>query len=112
MNALLICEPSRRSNSEIRITPSSQVYCTSNFDAIIKKFCSTVKAGGYKPMIYASTSWLNNQLDMSKLSGYEVWVAQYYSKVTYGGTYKCWQYSSTGSVNGISGNVDMDYWYN
>lgn len=80
--------------------------------AVIKAFCDEVKANGYTPMIYASTSWLNNQLDMSKLSGYEVWVAQYYSKVTYGGTYKCWQYSSTGSVNGISGNVDMDYWYN
>ena len=62
-------------------------------------------------MIYASTSWLNNQLNMSKLSGYYVWVAQYYKKVTYGGSYKCWQYTSSGKVNGISTRVDMDYWY-
>ena len=83
-----------------------------NRTAAIKGFCDRVKSQGYTPMIYASTSWLNNQLDMSKLSNYHVWVAQYYSKVTYGGTYKCWQYSSSGKVNGISTRVDMDYWYN
>lgn len=91
---------------------SSAKLSKKNRTAAIKGFCDRVKAKGYTPMIYASTSWLNNQLDMSKLSGYHVWVAQYYSKVTYGGTYKCWQYSSSGKVNGISTRVDMDYWYN
>lgn len=74
-------------------------------------FCKEVQAKGYTPMIYASTSWLNNQLTMSKLSNYYVWVAQYYTKVTYGGSYKCWQYSNSGRVSGISTRVDMDYWY-
>lgn len=91
---------------------SSAKLSKKNRTAAIKGFCDRVKSKGYTPMIYASTSWLNNQLDMSKLSGYHVWVAQYYSKVTYGGTYKCWQYSSSGKVNGISTRVDMDYWYN
>ena len=63
-------------------------------------------------MIYASTSWLNNNLDMRHLSAYRVWVAQYYSKVTYKGRYDVWQYTSKGKVDGISGNVDMNYWYN
>lgn len=63
-------------------------------------------------MIYASTSWLNNNLDMRQLSAYRVWVAQYYSKVTYKGRYDVWQYTSKGKVDGISGNVDMNYWYN
>lgn len=77
----------------------------------IKTFCDRIQAAGYTPMIYASTSWLNNQLNMSALSNYLVWVAQYYYKVTYNGAYSCWQYTSSGKVNGISGNVDMDYWY-
>ena len=77
----------------------------------VKGFCERVEELGYTPMIYASTSWLNNQLNMSQLSDYHVWVAQYYSRVTYGGTYKCWQYTSSGKVNGISTRVDMNYWY-
>lgn len=56
--------------------------------------------------VYASTSWLENRLDMSKLQ-YPVWVAQYASKCTYSGQYIMWQYSSKGKVSGISGNVDL-----
>ena len=80
--------------------------------AAVKAFCDRSFQRGYTPMIYASTSWLNNQLDMRKLSSYKVWVAQYYSRVTYNGKYQCWQYSSSGSVDGISNRVDMNYWYN
>ena len=77
----------------------------------VKGFCDEIRARGYEPMIYASTSWLNNKLDMSQLSNNKVWVAQYYTTVTYGGSYVCWQYTSSGSVSGISGRVDMNYWY-
>ena len=80
--------------------------------AAVKAFCERSLQRGYTPMIYASTSWLNNQLDMRKLSVYKVWVAQYYSRVTYNGKYQCWQYTSSGSVDGISNRVDMNYWYN
>ena len=69
-----------------------------------------MKKNGYDPMIYASTSWLNNNLDMSKLP-YKVWCAQYYSKCEYKGEYVIWQYSSEGRVNGIKGNVDMNHCY-
>lgn len=73
-------------------------------------FCEYIKAQGYEPMIYASTSWLNNQLDMSQLP-YKVWCAQYASKCEYKGAYIMWQYSSKGSVDGIKGNTDMNHWY-
>lgn len=76
----------------------------------IKGFCEQMKQNGYDPMIYASTSWLNNNLDMSKLP-YKVWCAQYYSKCEYKGKYVIWQYSSEGKVNGIKGNVDMNHCY-
>lgn len=77
---------------------------------VIKAFCDEIIAQGYEPMIYASTSWLNNKLNMSKLP-YKVWVAQYASKCEYKGSYIIWQYASNGSVKGISGKVDMDYLY-
>ncbi len=78
--------------------------------AAVKGFCEYIKAQGYEPMIYASTSWLNNQLDMSQLP-YKVWCAQYYKECQYKGAYVMWQYSSTGSVSGIKGNCDMNHWY-
>ena len=78
----------------------------------VKGFCQRVVELGYTPMIYASTSWLNHSLDMSQLADVKVWVAQYYDHVTYEGSYTCWQYTSSGRVSGINGNVDMNYWYN
>ncbi|MBR2678369.1 MAG: glycoside hydrolase family 25 protein [Bacilli bacterium] len=75
-------------------------------------FLETIKASGYQPMIYASTSFLNNQLNMSRLSNYPVWVAHYGVDVpTYRGPYQIWQYTSEGQVSGISGFVDLNYFY-
>lgn len=78
---------------------------------VAKAFLETLEDAGYYVGIYASKSWLENQLDMSQLDDYAVWLAQYASKPTYGGKYGMWQYSSTGKVNGISGNVDMNWCY-
>ena len=78
---------------------------------IVKAFCETVRNSGYKPGIYASKSWYNNNLDMSQLSSYNIWVAQYNTSCTYTGRYDMWQYTSTGSVPGIKGNVDLNICY-
>lgn len=77
---------------------------------VIKAFCERIKALGFEPMIYASTSWLNNKLDMTQLP-YKVWVAQYNTVCEYKGEYVMWQYTSQGSVPGINGNVDMNECY-
>ena len=75
-------------------------------------FCETMKAAGYFVGIYGSTySGFHDRMDDSKLKAYTHWVAQYASKCTYSGKYGIWQYSSKGSVNGISRNVDMNYSY-
>lgn len=82
----------------------------------IKGFCKTIKSAGYMPIIYASKDWLNNQLDMNQLSGYDVWLAHYVNgapdkKSDYSGDYSMWQYTSSGSIPGISGYVDLDICY-
>ena len=61
-------------------------------------------------MIYASTSWYENKLDMSQLP-YDCWCAQYYHKCEYTGPVVMWQYTSEGKVNGVSGVVDMNQCY-
>ena len=75
-------------------------------------FLETVKNAGYTPMIYASSTFLYDQLDMNRLASYEVWVAHYNVSVpSYNGAYQMWQYTSTGSVPGIIGSVDLNEVY-
>ena len=84
---------------------------------ICKTFLSDIKAAGYYPMLYASLSWLNNQLnDSSLLNGYDVWVAQWNSSCTYKGSYGMWQYGGetnfieSNSIPGV-GVIDKDKCY-
>ena len=80
--------------------------------AIVKAFCKTISNSGYKAGIYANKNWLTNKLNTSELTSYNIWLAQYSSAPTYTATrYDLWQYSSQGSIKGISGNVDLDLSY-
>lgn len=76
---------------------------------ICETFCSYVENAGYYVGIYASLDWLNNKLNDKKLDRFDKWVAQWNNKCSYKKEYGMWQYSSTGSIDGISGNVDLDY---
>lgn len=92
--------------------------------AICKAFMSTIEQAGYYAALYASTDFMLNYLDMSQLSTYDVWAAQYASKCTYPGSYGMWQYGVIGSygtkgkdytidgaVPGINANCDLDIAY-
>lgn len=79
--------------------------------AITKAFCETVKNAGYLPGVYASTSWYNNQLNAAELAGYDIWVAHYANVCGFKGRYQMWQYTSSGSVPGIKGKVDLNIRY-
>lgn len=74
---------------------------------LLKIILDKLKARGYDCGVYASTSWLNNQLVMSQLSNYKVWVAQYNTYCAYKGKYNMWQYSSKAQIDGVSGNCDV-----
>ena len=74
---------------------------------LLKIILDKLKSKGYDCGVYASTSWLNNQLIMSQLNNYKIWVAQYNTTCTYGGKYNMWQYSSKAQINGVNGNCDV-----
>ena len=78
---------------------------------VINAFCQTIQNGGYRAGIYANKTWLSQKMNLSALSGYKIWLAQYNSQVTYGGRYDMWQYSDKGRIPGISTNVDMNLSY-
>lgn len=72
----------------------------------LKIICDRLQANGVPAGIYASKSWFAYQLDVSQLP-YSKWVAQWGDKLTFTSDYVLWQYTSSGSVAGISGNVDL-----
>ena len=80
-------------------------------DNIVRAFCTTVQNSGYSAGVYANKYWLTNYLTPSSYGGYSIWCAQYNTECTYTGRYDIWQYSSKGSIPGISGNVDMNISY-
>jgi len=79
----------------------------SELAAIANAFCKRISAAGYYPIIYANENWLNNKLDMSQMN-YPVWVARYSARYTWQNPVM-WQATSSGSVKGINGNVDIDF---
>lgn len=75
-------------------------------------FCTEIEKAGYWAGVYANKYFFTTYLDYKKLEEkYTIWVAQYNNSNTYSGKYDMWQYTSSGKVSGISGNVDMNYLY-
>lgn len=80
--------------------------------AICDAFCATIEAAGYRAGVYANKNWLTTMLDDEYLaSKYEIWLAHYTTETPYEGEYVAWQYTSTGTVEGVTGNVDRDVYY-
>ena len=74
---------------------------------VINAFCKKIETSGYYPMIYTNDYWISNKLDMTKIP-YDVWVARYNTKPAYSNA-AMWQATNEGQINGISGNVDINF---
>lgn len=95
----------------IDLETTSPATKTGTTDAVIG-FCQTMEAAGYYCGIYASDiSGFKDRLELSRLTAFDKWVANYISQPGYVGSYGMWQRSSQGRVNGITGNVDIDESY-
>ena len=71
-------------------------------------FCETIKEAGYEPMIYSNMVWEAFLFDMTQLQDYPFWYADYEPIPQTPYHFVMWQYSETGTVDGISGNVDLN----
>ena len=61
---------------------------------------------------YCYENFLHPDPIVSSVSGCKVWYAHYTSSMTsYKGRYDMWQYTSTGAIPGINGNVDISIVY-
>lgn len=82
---------------------------------LAKRFCEVIQNAGYIPIIYLNVNWAKNYLDMSRLSEYDVWIANYKHDMnlvpSYTGPYTIWQYTDVGIINGIPGYTDVNVCY-
>lgn len=75
--------------------------------AVALAFCERIEEAGYTAMIYGNTTGLNG-FDLEKLAKRGFWYAEYSSMPSTSLRMALWQYSSTGKVDGIEGDVDLD----
>lgn len=86
----------------------------STLTQIINTFVNAIHNQGYEVGIYANLNWWTNYIDASIANNQSwfKWVAQYNNiGTTYEGVYQMWQCTSTGKVDGIKGNVDLNFWF-
>ena len=71
-------------------------------------FCQAVEDGGYESMVYSNLTYFYLHYDLAQLVDFPLWLAQYNETPTFYYHFSMWQYSSTGTVPGIEGNVDLN----
>ena len=71
-------------------------------------FCETIRSAGYSAGVYSYASWFYNALNFANISKYNIWIAQYRDTLSFSYKHNIWQYTGSGSVNGISKPVDMN----
>lgn len=78
---------------------------------VTKAFCDTVAQAGHKPMVYFNADLAFGRMHLEDLAGYDFWFAQYADQLNFPYRVHMWQYTATGSVPGIAGNVDIDLYF-
>lgn len=71
-------------------------------------FCEEVEKAGYSSMIYANMKWMAFTLQLEQLNDYKKWYADYEAVPQCPYEFQMWQYTESGSVPGIEGNVDLN----
>ena len=71
-------------------------------------FLETVSAAGYTPMVYGDKEWLIKEVDLTRLQQYDIWLAQEQDIPDYPYRFAMWQYTTSGTVNGIRGDANLN----
>lgn len=79
--------------------------------AVVNAFCQTIQNAGLDAGVYSGRNWFYNNLIVDEMEAPNVWLAEYRQTPLYEGRYDMWQYTSSGSVAGIEGRVDLNISY-
>ena len=74
-------------------------------------FCRTVEEAGYDAMVYFNPEQSRKKMYLQELTDYGFWLAIYTDQMDYPYKVDMWQYTCTGSVPGINGNVDINLYF-
>lgn len=81
------------------------------YNGIVNAWYGALQLSGYQNLgVYSYTSYLQGPLNNANIYAKTRWVAQYGPRMeftAFGTNDRGWQYTSSGQINGISGNVDM-----
>lgn len=78
---------------------------------LAEAFLEVTAEGGYYPMLYSYRNMLDSHFSDELKEKYAIWVARLKHKPETDYDYQIWQYSHTGKIVGIEGNVDFDVAY-
>lgn len=80
--------------------------------AVALEFCSAVQQAGYRPGLYADVQIMEDHFSSDEFASLTKWVAEVdAAECSYSGTFTAWQYSWSGRVTGIQGDVSLNYYY-
>lgn len=74
-------------------------------------FLRRIEEAGYWPMLYYNTHQVRDLLHLSELEEYDCWLALYSDLMTFPYRIKMWQYTCTGTIPGIEGDVDINLFF-
>ncbi len=74
-------------------------------------FCRTLEAADREVMIYFNSHQAEEHLIIEEVTDYPFWLAMYTDRMTYDYKVQMWQYTDSGQVPGIQGNVDLNLWF-
>ena len=74
-------------------------------------FCRVIREAGYEPVVYMNLHWAGSMYGMEELADLPVWLAAYDALPALNRGITLWQYSESGTVDGIGGPVDLDLWF-
>lgn len=71
-------------------------------------FLDALKNVGYKGIIYGNKEWLIKEINLSTVGTYDIWLSQEGEKPDYPYKYSMWQYTQSGTIDGINGDANLD----
>ena len=71
-------------------------------------FCDRILEENKEPMIYFNPNHATRMFHIEQVKDYPFWLAMYTDWMTFPYKFNMWQYTNTGTVPGVKGNVDIN----
>lgn len=94
------------------VIENGELYAAGQFNEITTVFCRRVEEAGYESAIYGNYDMFTNYMDATLIDEkYTLWAAQYGGECHVEADYMFWQAADTARIDGIEGDIDLDFWY-